>query len=166
LFAPGIGPHSEAETVRLVVNELTQFSTSYINLRQGVPYPLLPRQKCDLCLDAEEPDGWAMEIKLLRLLGDNGKLNDNMLMHILSPYPQHRSAVTDCLKLLASGFKSRKAVIVFGYEAAEWPLTPAIDAFEALASRIAELRASPSAYFGGLRHPIHSNGRVFGWELI
>jgi hypothetical protein len=36
-----------------------------------------------------------------RILGDNGKLNDNMLMHILSPYPQHRSAVTDCNKLRA-----------------------------------------------------------------
>ena len=30
----------------------------------------------------------------LRLKGDNGKPNDNMLMHILSPYPQHRSALT------------------------------------------------------------------------
>jgi len=27
-------------------------------------------------------------------MGDNGKPNDNMLMHILSPYPAHRSALT------------------------------------------------------------------------
>ena len=27
------------------------------------------------------------EVKMLRLMGDNGKPNDNMLMHILSPYP-------------------------------------------------------------------------------
>jgi hypothetical protein len=33
---------------------------------------------------------------MLRLLGDNGKLNDNMLMHVLSPYQAHRSALTDC----------------------------------------------------------------------
>lgn len=32
-------------------------------------------------------------------LGDNGKPNDNMIMHILSPYPDHRSALTDCSKL-------------------------------------------------------------------
>jgi hypothetical protein len=31
--------------------------------------------------------------KLLRHVGDNGKHNDNMLMHILSPYAQHHSGV-------------------------------------------------------------------------
>jgi hypothetical protein len=31
---------------------------------------------------------WAIEIKMPRLMGDNGKPNDNMLMHILSPYPK------------------------------------------------------------------------------
>lgn len=36
---------------------------------------------------------------MLRLFGDNAKLNDNMLMHLLSPYPAHRSALTDCEKL-------------------------------------------------------------------
>ena len=35
---------------------------------------------------------WAIEVKMLRLMGDNGKPNDNMLMHILSPYERHRSA--------------------------------------------------------------------------
>jgi hypothetical protein len=35
------------------------------------------------------PWGWAIEVKMLRLMGDNGKLNDNMVMHILSPYPAH-----------------------------------------------------------------------------
>jgi hypothetical protein len=29
--------------------------------------------------------GSAIEVKMLRLMGDNGKLNDNMVMHILSP---------------------------------------------------------------------------------
>ena len=33
---------------------------------------------------------------MLRFMGDNGKLNDNIVMHILSPYPEHRSALTDC----------------------------------------------------------------------
>ena len=39
---------------------------------------------------------------MLRFLGDNGKPNDNILMHVLSPYPQHRSALTDCEKLARS----------------------------------------------------------------
>jgi len=50
-------------------------------------------------LHDEEP------VKMLRLMGDNSKPNDNMLMHILSPYPSHRSALTDCQKLAASGFQ-------------------------------------------------------------
>jgi hypothetical protein len=56
------------------------------------------------------PDwSWAIEVKLLRLLGDNGKPNDNILMHILSPYPAHRSAFTDCTKLLGAPLGRRKA---------------------------------------------------------
>ena len=40
---------------------------------------------------------------MMRLMGDNGKPNDNILTHILSPYPAQRSAITDCRKLAASG---------------------------------------------------------------
>jgi hypothetical protein len=47
----------------------------------------------------------AVEVKMLRLMGDNGKPNDNMLMHILSPYPDDNSALTDCQRLAASGFR-------------------------------------------------------------
>lgn len=67
---------------------------------------------------------------MLRMLGDNGKPNDNILMHILSPYPAHRSALTGCTKLLESGLPGRKAIIIFGYEYEDWPMTPAINAFE------------------------------------
>jgi hypothetical protein len=34
-------------------------------------------------------------VKMLRLMSDNNKPNDNMLMHILWPYLAHRSALTD-----------------------------------------------------------------------
>jgi hypothetical protein len=52
---------------------------------------------------------------MLRLMGDNGKPNDNMLMHIVSPYSSHRSALTDCQKLAASGFSESLAVLIYGY---------------------------------------------------
>jgi hypothetical protein len=71
---------------------------------------------------------------MLRLLGDNGKPNDNILMHILSPYPAHRSAVTDTEKLLASGLSGRKAIVIYAYEYPKWPTLPAILAFERLAT--------------------------------
>jgi hypothetical protein len=67
-------------------------SIRYSNrLRVVVPYPI-GRQKCDLCIGVPPSWEWAVEIKMLRLMGDNGKPNDNMLRHILSPYPNDRSA--------------------------------------------------------------------------
>src|SRR5262245_19129768 len=98
-FQPGLGPHSESRTVKLAVQEMqAAHPERYTAVTFDVPYPEKPRQKCDLVL-GEEPNRLYVEAKLLRILGDNGKPNDNMLMHILSPYPQHRSAVTDRDKL-------------------------------------------------------------------
>jgi hypothetical protein len=86
-------------------------------------------------------------------------------MHILSPYPAHRSALTDCEKLLSSGLAGRKAILIYGYDYPQWPMDPAIEAFEALAKRAVGLSARHHASFSGLVHPVHQAGRVFGWEL-
>jgi hypothetical protein len=126
----------------------------------------MPRQRCDLCLGKPDAWVWAVEFKLLRLLGDNGKLNDNMLMHILSPYEAHRSALTDCRKLLLSGFQCQRAIVIVGYESGEWPLSLALNAFEALAGAEHPLGHRIEAHFEGLRHPIHSKGIVSAWELL
>lgn len=88
-----------------------------------------------------------------------------MIMHILSPYPDHRSALTDCSKLAASGLAAHKAILIYGYEHPNRPLGPVIDAFEALASRQVSISERAAAHFGGLIHPVHQNGWVFGWEV-
>jgi hypothetical protein len=88
-----------------------------------------------------------------------------MLMHILSPYAVHRSALTDCSKLLASGFAARLGVLIYGFESVVVPLEPAIAAFELLANARAALTPRASAKSGLLVHPIHSEAMVFGWEL-
>jgi hypothetical protein len=160
-YQPGIGPHTEGETITLALEAAP--AGSMPSLKRECPYPSIGRSRCDVVVDDEDP--WAIEIKMLRLMGDNGKPNDNMLMHILSPYPAHRSAVTDCTKLLASGFPHRKAVVIFGYDYDGWPMDPAVDAFEALASRSATLRPTDAAGFDHLVHPVHVRGRAFGWEL-
>jgi hypothetical protein len=77
----------------------------------------------------------------------------------------HRSAVTDCAKLLASGFGCRKAIVVFGYDYEKLPMDPAVNAFEALTARHATLIAAPTAAVDDLAHPVHRRGRVFGWEI-
>lgn len=166
-FQPGIGPHSEAQTIALVGAELESLVPSRYagSLRYGVPYPEAPRQKCDVCLVDHDQVMWAVEVKMLRILGDNGKANDNILMHILSPYPSHRSALTDCDKLAGSSLGQNKAILIYGYDAVAWPLEPAIDAFEVLASGRARLGPRHSAKFGDLIHPVHSSGQVLAWQL-
>ncbi len=109
---------------------------------------------------------WAIEVKLLRRLGDNGKPNDNILMHILSPYKQDRSAVTDCVKLAQSGFTARQAVMIIGFEYQNWPLEPAVKAFERIASDLVNLRPCAPAKFSGLVHPVQRDGAVFAWEIL
>src|SRR3954470_2788831 len=86
LYQPGIGPHSEADTLGLVIDWLRrEYPEPYSRCHREVPYPAATRQKCDLCFRLGENWEWAIEIKMLRVMGDNGKPNGNILMHILSP---------------------------------------------------------------------------------
>ena len=160
-FRPGIGPHSEAATLDLALTALPPARLPPVH--REVLYPAMPRQRCDLVLDG--PPGWAIEVKMLRLHGDNGKRNDNMLLHLLSPYAKHRSAVTDCEKLNASGFVERKAIVIFGYESRDFPLAEGIDAFEVLAGSRVDLARRCVATFGNLIHPVYARGGVYGWEI-
>lgn len=163
-YQPGIGPFSEAVTVKLVMAELRQIHPDrYGTHSLEVSYPESPRSKCDLCIGTAPHWDWAIEIKMLRLLGDNGLPNDNMLMHILSPYPEHHSALTDCEKLTSSVLEGRKAILIYGYECKQRPMERAVQAFE----RLAGLRPSDriTADAEGLIHPVHQHARVFGWAL-
>lgn len=162
IYQPGIGPHTESATITLALeNGLHPLLKC---ARREVPYPSVPRNACDVVVE-DGAEIWAIEVKMLRLMGDNGKPNDNMLMHILSPYPQHRSALTDCSKLLESGFDGKKAVVIFGYDYADFPMAQAIEAFELLASRSVTLASSYHSRVDDLIHPVHRQGAVYGWEV-
>lgn len=163
-YQAGAGPLPETETVRQVAEELARRSpTLYGTYSLGVPYPSSPRQRRDWVTG--EPPALAIEVKMLRLMGNNGKPNDNMLMHILSPYAAHRSALTDTEKLVNSGFSSTCIVLIYGFDYPSWPLDPAIDASERLAGNLVTLSDRAEADFDGLVHPIHRAGRVFAWGV-
>lgn len=165
-FQAGIGPHSEAQTIKLTLAEMkTAYPAKYDCVEFDVPYPNGSRQKCDLFI-SHKNSALFIECKLLRFLGDNGKPNDNILMHILSPYPQHRSALTDCEKLRQSEFEGQKALLIFGYEDVNWPLEPAIEAFEQIAVLRGNMSPKYSSKYLGLCHPVHSSGEVFIWEVL
>jgi hypothetical protein len=106
-----------------------------------------------------------IEAKMMRLMGDNGKPNDNILTHILSPYPQQRSALTDCRKLIASGFVGTPTILIYGYEYKNYPLEPVVDAFECLASKTALLSKRHMTTFTELIHPVHQAGAVYAWTI-
>ena len=167
LYQPGIGPHPETQAVALIVSELcTNSDQRYAGrLNTGVGY-VGSRQKCDLCIGTSPNWEWAIEVKMLRLMGDNGKPNDNMLMHILSPYAADRSALTDGPKLLNSGLVGRKAIVIYGFDYSGLLMDPAIEAFEVLAGRQVVLGPRAVAAYSDLVHPVHQHGRVFGWELL
>lgn len=166
-YRPGIGPHTEDQTVAMVMADLCQHSpASYRGaFSLQVPYPMTPRSKLDIAFGAGGHWSLCVEVKMLRLMGDNGLVNDNMLMHILSPYPAHRSAVTDTEKLLESSFTGEKALVIYAYEYPKWPSLPAIQAFEALASRRVSLESVASATNCGLVHPVHAGITVYGWRI-
>jgi hypothetical protein len=88
-----------------------------------------------------------------------------MLMHVLSPYPAHRSALTDCDKLAGSTLGGRAALLIVGYDYEGWDIELAIEAFETLARRRATLGDRHVALFGRLVHPVHRHGGVFAWEI-
>jgi hypothetical protein len=162
-FAAGLGPHSEAETFDLIFREAERaHPDAYLSVASSVPYPNVPRQRCDLKITTPKMTLY-VEGKLLRLKGDNGKPNDNMLMHILSPYPQHRSALTDCIKLSMSGFDGERTIVILGYDYADMPLEPAILAFEKLASGLIGERSETS--FERLCHTVHCYGKVMAWPV-
>lgn len=63
-FQPGIGPHSEARTVELVLSELSASQPDeYGGFEAGVPYVEFPRQRCDLCLGVTPDWDWAIEVR-------------------------------------------------------------------------------------------------------
>lgn len=163
-YQAGIGPHGEDAAVALMLTELRQIAPyESVTCGQFLPYPDAPRQRCDIWLG--DPTEWVVEVKMARFKGDNGKQDDTALKDLLSPYESDRSALTDTVKLARSGFPSRKAMLIYGFEFEDRPLEPVIAAFEILAGDRVKLGPRHRAAMGPLVHPVHSEGAVFGWEI-
>lgn len=158
-YKRGIGPHPENAAVAAAMSNTT------LSFQTRVPYPNHRLRRCDLVLGDRPPWDWAIEVKMWRLFGDNGKQNDNIFMHVLSPYDTHRSALTDCTKLANAGFQCRLAVLIFGYEHNGFPMAPVMEEFEAAVRRRHGLVGPYVFGFSKLVHPVFSRGAVYGWEL-
>lgn len=163
-YQPGIGPFAEDDAVAMTLAQMqASHGHLYHDARTGRRY-LSGGYACDLTI-GKMPD-WAIEIKLARLGRDNGTYEDAAIKKILSPYPGDRSAVTDCVKLLRSGFDGRHAVLIYGFEDPQRPLHWLIDAFEAVAARTVVLGPRNEAPLRQLVHPVFTAGHVYGWEVL
>lgn len=162
-YQPGIGPFAEDDAVEMTLEEMqAAHGAAYQNAGKR-RYPSGVRT-CDIAL-GEQPD-WAIEVKLARVGRDNGTYEDAAIKKILSPYPDDRSAVTDCVKLAHSGFVGRRAVLIYGFEVHGRPLSWLIEAFEAVAARHAVLGPRAEAPLRNLVHPVFAAGSVFAWEVL
>lgn len=163
-FKPGCGPLTESEVTTLILQHLRERSAAYSSAGPK-RYPG-GRAECDFVI----PGSWAVEIKLARPFGDNGKPAERWSENLLYPYTGNTSSLGDSMKLLGSNFVERKAVLVIGYEHTPplIPLEPAIQGFEVLATEVLHLRLSlrEQATVQGLVHPCHQQATIYAWEIL
>jgi hypothetical protein len=157
-FQPGVGPYGEPQLLGSVARHLN----TLLAYRGAVRTQRTP----DLLI----PNEWALEFKIARPFGDNGKEAENWSVNLLHPYPGNVSVIGDCLKLQNLNGRERKAVVVVGYEHTppKISLAPLFDAFEIVATRIARVRLGPRVQTNrrGLCHPVHQQLTVAAWEVL
>lgn len=157
-FQPGVGPYGEPQLLRIVAASLN----------------LLPRYKGSAKTkrtpDLLIPGYWAIEFKLARPFGDNGKEAENWSVNLLHPYSGNVSLIGDCLKLKQLGGAERKAVVAIGYEHSppRISLSPLFDTFELIAKNIAKIHLGGKVQVNrfGLCHPVHQQLVIAGWEVL
>ncbi len=157
-FSPGVGPYGEPQLLSQVAARL--------NAALPCDGRICTKRTPDLLI----PEQWAVECKIARPFGDNGKPAENWSVNLLHPYPGNTSLLGDCLKLQSLGGSTRKAAIVVGYEHTppQISLLPLLLAFEVLAKDVVSVRLSARVQEirTGLMHPIHQQVTVAAWEIL
>ena len=157
-FQAGVGPYGEPQLVKLVAEKLNQLD----------PYRGLVATKRtpDLLIKGH----WAVEVKIARPFGDNGREAESWSVNLLHPYRGNVSVIGDCFKLSNYIGPERKAVLVVGYEhnPPQIDLSPLIASFEVVASQVCRIRlgARAEAKVIDLTHPVHQQLRVLAWEVV
>jgi len=157
-FQPGVGPFGEPQLVKLVATHLNQIGKYHGSVHT--------KRTPDLLV----PNEWAVEIKIARPFGDNGKEAENWSVNLLHPYAGNVSVLGDCLKLMDYSGPERRAVLVIGYEHVppRIDLTPLVESFEAIAKYVLHIPLSGRVQErrAPLIHPVHQSVSVIGWEVM
>jgi hypothetical protein len=154
-FNPGIGPFGEPQ----LVSKISE-------LLKGKGSPCQTHKHPDLTIGAE----WALEFKIVRPFGDNGKEAENWSVNLLHPCRGCVSAIGDAFSLIEIEKEIRKAIVVIGYEHMT-PLIspdPLLESFEPIAKSVCKIPLGPRTEErrGNLVHPVHQVVRCIGWEIV
>lgn len=156
-FQPGVGPYGEPQLVKLVAEGLNKF--------QRYAGCVKTKRTPDLLIEGH----WALEIKIARPFGDNGKSAENWSVNLLHPYAGNTSLLGDCLKLRDLACLEQKGVVAIGYEhdPARVPLEPLWKSFEVIAASVMDIQLGPrtEANRDSLIHPVHQRLVVVGWKI-
>jgi len=154
-FKAGIGPFGEPQIVSIISSRLNQ-----------ADIPAKTRRTPDLDIQGD----WAIEFKICRPFGDNGKEAENWTVNLLHPYPGNVSLIGDALKLLQLQNYSHKGLFIIGYEhsPAKISLDPIIASFELITQNVMKIKLGDRIEEKriGLVHPEHQVVRCIGWELV
>ena len=153
-FRPGIGPFGEPQIVRVIADRLCNKGLSAKTKRTP-----------DLVIE----DQWAIEFKIVRPFGDNGKEAENWSVNMLHPYAGNISLIGDALKLSDLQAYPNKGLFVIGFEhnPPRICLDSLLDSFEVIASQVMgiQLHARLEEKRGDLVHSEHQVLRCVGWQL-
>jgi len=157
-YKPGVGPYSEPTLIKKVRDILNE-NKKYFNLVQTKRTP-------DLLIKGF----WALEFKIVRPFGDNGKEAENWSVNLIHPYPGNISSLGDCVKLGRANLPERKGIIVIGYEhnPPKIPIEPLIKSFELISEKVMNIQLNQLIIENrkNLVHPVHQQLTVYGWELL
>ena len=122
-YVKGVATLFEPQFTKEIVRSWsTEFKDELSFINDEISYPENSRETCDLVVSSikeEIPLGqfeWAIEIKYLRLVGNNGNNNDYVMQKAISPFLKDRSLIHDIEKLKNAKFGKRKAIIFYGFD--------------------------------------------------
>ena len=154
-FKPGIGPFGEPQLVKQIAQRI-----------DATGIPAQTRRTPDMAIGQD----WAIEFKIVRPFGDNGRPAENWSVNLLHPYPGNDSLVGDAAKLVTLDSFQHRGLLVIGYEhnPAQVILDPLIQSFELIASKLMHINLGKriEERREHLVHPVHQVLRCFAWEVF
>lgn len=152
-FSPGIGPFGEPQLIGIIASKLSSKGITAITKRTP---------------DLEVDVTWAIEFKIVRPFGDNGREAENWSVNLLHPYHGNTSLIGDAIKLGATSYTHKGLFVIgFEHEPARISLDPLLSSFELIARQVMNIQLDDriEQRRGLLIHPEHQVLRCIGWEI-